>query len=68
MNIARIEEIKTAINLLPHDEVLNLWDWFSEKEWAKWDAQVESDSLSGKLDFLIEEAFSEKSKNKLKPL
>jgi len=68
MNLARVDEIKAAINALSHDEVLYLWDWFSEKEWAEWDAQLESDSLSGRLDFLIEEAFSEKSQNKLKEL
>ncbi len=68
MNMARVEEIKTAINSLAHDEILCLWDWFSEKEWASWDDQIKADSLSGKLDFLIEEAFLEKSKNKLEEL
>ena len=68
MNLARVHEVKAAINALPHDEALYLWDWFSEKEWTEWDAQLEADSMSGKLDFLIEEAFSEKSKNKLKEL
>ena len=68
MNLARLDEIKSAISALSHDETLYLWDWFSEKEWAEWDAQLEADSLSGKLDFLIEEAFSEKSQNKLKEL
>ncbi|WP_349646372.1 hypothetical protein [Candidatus Parabeggiatoa sp. HSG14] len=29
--MARVEEIKTAINLLAYDEVLYLWDWFSEQ-------------------------------------
>ncbi len=68
MNLAKVDEIKSAISALSHDEVLYLWDWFSEKEWAEWDAQLEADSLSGKLDFLIKEAFSEKSQNKLKGL
>jgi hypothetical protein len=68
MNLAKVDEIKSAISALSHDEALYLWDWFSEKEWSEWDAQLEADSLSGKLDFLIEEAFSEKSQNKLKAL
>lgn len=42
--------------------------WFSEKDWEKWDRQIEADSGTGKLDFLIKEAFDEKMKGKLKEL
>lgn len=68
MNLAKVDEIKAAINALSLDETLYLWDWFSEKEWMEWDAQLGADSMSGKLDFLIKEAFSEKSRNELREL
>ena len=54
MNIARVNETKAAINALSHDEAFYLWGCFSEKEWVEWDTQLESDFLSGKLNFLIE--------------
>ena len=51
-----IDEIKTAIESLPETDFVKLREWFSEKDWGKWDRQIERDSESGKLDFLIEEA------------
>ena len=42
--------------------------WFSERDWEKWDRQIEADSESGKLDFLIKEALDAKAKGKLKRL
>ena len=63
-----IEEIKNAIESLPEDDYIQFRYWFSERDWKQWDAQIEEDSASGKLDFLIEEAFEEKRKRKLKEL
>lgn len=40
----------------------------SELDWENWDRQVEADSESGKLDFLIAEAFEAKEKGTLKEL
>ena len=68
MDIARVEEIQIAIESLPHHEYIRLRQWFSEKDWQKWDKQIKMDSESGKLDFLIEEALDEKSKGQLKEL
>lgn len=36
----------------------------NKKDWDKWDKQIEADSKSGKLDFLIAEAKKEKGKLK----
>ncbi|MGR3178230.1 MAG: hypothetical protein ACUZ8E_09260, partial [Candidatus Anammoxibacter sp.] len=63
-----IEDIETAIEHLPENEYVRLREWFSEKDWGKWDKQIEADSQSGKLDFLIKEALDEKSKGNLKEL
>jgi len=64
----KVDEIKDAIESLPEDEFLQLRHWFSEKDWQKWDRQIEADSKSGKLDFLVEEALDEKRSGKLKAL
>jgi hypothetical protein len=32
-----------------------------ERDWQQWDERVESDSRSGKLDFLVSEALNEKA-------
>ncbi|RKZ71776.1 MAG: hypothetical protein DRR19_32395 [Candidatus Parabeggiatoa sp. nov. 1] len=36
--------------------------------WEKWDRQIEKDAESGNLDFLIEEALSEKKQGILKDI
>ncbi len=56
------EEIKSEIEALPHREYMKLVHWFSERDWEAWDEEIERDSKSGKLDFLIEEALEEKKK------
>jgi len=68
MSITRVEEIQVAIESLPYQEYIRLRQWFSQREWEKWDRQIEADSESGKLDFLIEEALTEKAKGILKEL
>ena len=66
--MANVDEIKTAIASLPEEEFAQLREWLSEKDWAKWDQQIEKDSELGKLDFLLEEALEEKRTGKLKGL
>jgi hypothetical protein len=63
--MAKVEEIQAAIESLREEEYIRLREWFSEKDWKKWDNQIEADSEAGKLDFLIKEARSEKAKGKL---
>jgi hypothetical protein len=68
MSIAQVEEIQVAIESLPYQEYIRLMQWFSERDWEKWDRQIEADSESGKLDFLIEEALNEKAESILREL
>jgi NAD-dependent DNA ligase len=63
-----VEEIKKAIASLPEKECVSLREWFSEKDWEKWDKKIEKDSKAGKLDFLIEEALNEKKIGRLRDL
>jgi len=66
--MSKVEEIEAAIESLLEEEYVRLRKWFSEKDWEKWDKQIEADSEAGKLDFLIREALDEKAKGKLKEL
>jgi hypothetical protein len=66
--MTKIDAIKKAIDALPEDEYAQLRQWFSEKDWRKWDRKIEADSASGKLDFLVSEALDEKNKGKLRNL
>jgi hypothetical protein len=66
--MSKVEELEKAIDALPEEEYIQLRKWFSEKDWQKWDRQIEADAQSGKLDFLVQEAFEAKKKNKLREL
>ena len=64
----KIEEVLSSIESLPKGEFRRLREWFYERDWERWDRQIEEDSKSGKLDFLIKEALAEKEEEKLKEL
>lgn len=66
--MSTVEEILRSIESLSEEEYARLREWFSERDWEKWDRQIKADSESGKLDFLIKEARDEKAKGKLKEL
>ena len=55
----RVEEIEQAIASLPPEEFRRIAQWFREREERQWDEQVDRDCVSGKLDFLFEEADNE---------
>ncbi|MES9856504.1 MAG: hypothetical protein ABW166_07880 [Sedimenticola sp.] len=63
-----IQEIKSAIGSLPHQEYMQLLGWIHDKDWSDWDNQLENDAKSGKLDFLAREALEEKKNKKLRKL
>jgi len=66
--MTRVEEIKDAVVSLPPQEYRQFREWFLERDWAQWDQQIQADSESGKLDFLVKEAMDEKSRGKLRDL
>ena len=57
-----INAIKKAIDALPEDDYAQLRQWFSEKDWRKWDREIEADSASGKLDFLVQRHLTRKAR------
>ena len=63
-----VQEIETAIEHLPSNQFSAIRDWIVERDWEKWDAQVESDSKAGKLDFLVDEALMDAESGDTSPL
>ena len=66
--MSQVDQIKAQIEGLPEADAAELFRWLSEKDWDRWDAQIEADSRSGKLDFLIREAQRKKAAGALKGL
>jgi hypothetical protein len=66
--LSRIDQLKAEIESLPSEEIAEIFRWLSEKDWEKWDKEIEADSQAGKLDFLAREARDEKAKGRLKDL
>jgi hypothetical protein len=60
------EQVRAEIEALPHREYLKLVDWLAERAADQWDNQIERDAESGHLDFLIEEAATEKREGRLR--
>jgi hypothetical protein len=66
--MTRVEELELAVEALPEKEYHQFRSWFLERDWEKWDRQIEADVQAGKLDFLIEEALQSKGENQLSEL
>jgi len=64
----KVEDIKQEIEKLSEEEYRQIRNWLLEKDWAKWDEEIERDSAEGKLDFLIKGAKKAKRQGKLKSL
>ena len=52
----KIEHIEQQIQELTAGEFKELREWVIERDWKAWDAQIEADAKSGKLDKHIAEA------------
>jgi hypothetical protein len=50
----KVEHIEQQIGELTRDEFAELREWVLERDWSAWDAQIEVDSSTGKLDKLID--------------
>lgn len=64
----QIEQLKIEIEMLSDEEFEQLRHWFAEKDWQRWDRQLEADVDSGKLDFLLEEAARARQEDTLQEL
>ena len=63
-----IEEIEKEILALPKNKYSDFRKWFLDLDYKSWDKEIEKDSESGKLDFLMQEATAEKESGQLRPL
>lgn len=66
--MAQIEAIQAEIESLSREDFARLREWIAERDWQMWDAQIERDSATGKLDFLREEARVAKQQGELREL
>ena len=57
--MSTVAEIQEAITKLPEREQKALARWFAEIRADAWDAQIEQDIESGRLEHLAEEALEE---------
>jgi hypothetical protein len=54
--MAKIDELKAGIESLPREEFAEIFRWLTEKDWERWDKEIEADSPAGGLEFLVQEA------------
>ncbi len=54
--MAKVARIEEEIENLSPAEFAELRDWLLEKDWERWDRQIEEDAAAGKLDDLFEKA------------
>lgn len=64
----KVEHIERQIRELSSAEFAELRDWFLERDWAAWDAQIDVDAAAGKLDKLISEAKADFDRGKARRL
>ena len=66
--MTKVQKLERAVAALPAREYDRSRRWFIEKDWQKWDRQVEEDSLSGRLDFLTAQALDARKRRKLRAI
>ena len=66
--MAKLEELERAIASLSDEEYREFRRRFLERDWEKWDRQIENDSNVGKLSFLVKEGRDAKKGGHLKDL
>jgi hypothetical protein len=64
----KIEHIEQQIRELSAREFSELRDWVLEQDWKSWDAQIEADARSGKLDKFVAEAEADYTAGRTRPL
>ncbi|MBN2465137.1 hypothetical protein JXD38_05900 [candidate division WOR-3 bacterium] len=64
----RLAELETAVEQLTEPEYDEFRRWFLKRDWEDWDRDIQTDSASGKLDFLVQEARDAKRSGKLHDL
>ena len=63
--MSKLDALKTVIENLSDDEFAEIFRWISEKDWERWDKELEADSKAGRLDFLEREARIKSSRDEI---
>jgi hypothetical protein len=42
--MSKVDELKTEIGRVPEEDFTELVKWLSEKDWERWDEEIEADS------------------------
>jgi hypothetical protein len=63
-----VEELELAVDSLTREEYSKFRRWFLDRDWEKWDHEIEEDADAGRLDFLIREATEAKNNKRLTDL
>lgn len=66
--MSELEELEKRIRKLSPQDLAKFRAWFTEFDHALWDRQIESDSTSGKLDRLVNEALADYEAGKAKKI
>ena len=64
----KVEQIEQQIRELTAGEFSELRDWVLDQDWKAWDAQIQADARSGKLDQVIAEAEADYKAGRARPL
>ena len=51
-----VRDLEQAVENLSREDYARFRRWFLQKDWELWEKQIEDDSESGRLDFLLDEA------------
>jgi len=52
----KLEHLQLEIDGLADEEFAQLRRWMADRDWQRWDEQLEADVALDKLDFLLDEA------------
>jgi len=66
--MSELEELENRIRNLPPEDLAKFRAWFVEFDHVLWDRQIQSDSKSGKLDQLVNEALADYKTGKAKKI
>jgi hypothetical protein len=66
--MSTIDEIERAVTDLSPEDLSRFREWFLEFDAEAWDRQFEEDAAAGRLDALADEALSDLTAGRTKPL
>jgi len=63
-----VQSLEQAVSMLSPGDLAEFRRWFAEFDAAAWDAQIEADAASGKLDAMAAQALAEYESGKAQEL